>query len=371
MNNTPQKSSQAWPDKFELLDGFRGIAASGVVLHHLNVADIGHYCVMMFFVISGYCITASAVSGSRKGTTTRSFIHNRIRRIYPPYLLAVAFFATTRLVRFLVTGEPWTPSLTTWLQNLTLTQWFTLALHPMAEAPQNPALFVAAFWSLNYEIQFYLVMAVGLSLARYRSVPLVQFVGALTLIAMVINLGWPALAVRGIFIEYWAHFGLGAGLYFLLCGSARRWSGIALVLLFAFVIWQLLEMQGAQCAQQQRVFSEYAVSVGAVLMLLLLRPYDAVVARTWFWRPISAIGTISYSLYLVHQFNLTAVAKVASRMLPPTISVSANLWLQFALHLLVAAVFWAFCERPFQRTSKSSPHHRSPSTIPQTAARRP
>lgn len=92
-------SPQPWSDKYELLDGFRGIATSGVVLHHLHIADIGHYCVMMFFVISGYCITASAVSGLRKGTTTSTFIYNRIRRIYPPYLLAVALFATTRVVR--------------------------------------------------------------------------------------------------------------------------------------------------------------------------------------------------------------------------------------------------------------------------------
>jgi len=373
MSETPQKSSQPWPEKYELLDGFRGIAASGVVLHHLHVADIGHYCVMMFFVISGYCITASAISGIRKGTTTRNFIYNRIRRIYPPYLLAVAFFAATRLVRFLITGEAWAPPLTAWLQNLTLTQWLTLVLHPVADAPQNPALFVTAFWSLNYEIQFYLVVAVGLALARYRRVPLVQFVGALTLMAMVLNLGWPALAVRGFFIEYWAHFGLGAGLYFLLCGGSRRWAtaSVALVLLLGFVIWRSLEMQSDQFVESQRVFGEYVVSIGTVLTLLLLRPYDAVLARKWLWRPIAAIGTISYSLYLVHQFNLTAVAKVASLMIPSTISVPANLGLQFFLHLLVATVFWICCERPFQRSSKVAPLPQVPDANSLSAVRRP
>jgi peptidoglycan/LPS O-acetylase OafA/YrhL len=243
----------------------------------------------------------------------------------------------------------------------------------MADAPQNPTLFVTAFWSLNYEIQFYLVIAVGLALARYRRVPLVQVVGALTLMAMVLNLGWPALAVRGFFIEYWAHFGLGAGLYFLLCGGSRRWAtaSVALVLLLSFVIWRSLEIQTHQFVESQRVFGEYVVSIGTVLTLLLLRPYDLVLARQWLWRPIAAIGTISYSLYLVHQFNLTAVAKVASLMIPSTISVPANLGLQFFLHLLVATVFWICCERPFQRSSKVAPLPQVPDANSLSAVRRP
>lgn len=360
MSEIPRQPSQPWPDKYEMLDGFRGIAASGVVLHHLNVADIGHYCVMMFFVISGYCITASAISGTRKGMSTRQFIYNRIRRIYPPYLLAVAFFAATRMVRFYVTGETWAPTLTMWLQNFTLTQWCTLVFHPVVEAPQNPALFVAAFWSLAYEIQFYLVMALGLLLVRYRRLPLVQFVGALTLLGMSLNFGWPILALRGIFIEYWGHFGLGSCLYFLLCAGERRWSPTAqavLVGLLMLVSWLSLDRQGELASGFLRVYLEYGVSVGTVLMLVLLRPYDSVLVRFGLWRPISAVGTISYSLYLVHQFNLTVVAKTANLMLPPTSASSANLALQFFLHLLLATIFWACCERPFQkRSGASSPH---------------
>ena len=371
MGNAANDLSKPWPEKFELLDGFRGIAASGVLLHHLNVADIGHYCVMVFFVISGYCITSSAMSGVRQGTTTQRFIYNRIRRIYPPYLLAVAFFAATRLARFLVTGEPWTASLTTWIQNLTLTQWLTLTVHPMLEAPQNPTLFVAAFWSLNYEIQFYLVMAVGLGLARRGRAGFIQLIAALTLIGIALNLGWPGLAVRGVFIEYWAHFGLGAAMYFLLCGRGRqwtledrRWISLLIALLLIFFIWRLRDMPGAHFAQLRHVLERYAISGAAVLSLLILRPYDAIVARHWLWRPVSAVGTISYSLYLVHQFNLTAVAKVAAELLPPSISVTANLILQIGLHLLIAASFWACCERPFQRTSKNSKGHHIPNAKP-------
>jgi peptidoglycan/LPS O-acetylase OafA/YrhL len=55
-----------------LLDDLRGVAALLVVLNHLKVVSgsVGHFAVMVFFVISGYCIRprpkaeAAAVSAS-------------------------------------------------------------------------------------------------------------------------------------------------------------------------------------------------------------------------------------------------------------------------------------------------------------------
>jgi hypothetical protein len=73
----------AWPSRYELLDGLRGLAALAVVLHHLRVFDGGHFAVMVFFVISGYCITASAESCRRNGLGFGQFMARRIKRIYP------------------------------------------------------------------------------------------------------------------------------------------------------------------------------------------------------------------------------------------------------------------------------------------------
>src|ERR1700742_3376069 len=92
----------AWPARYELLDGVRGVAALTVVLHHIGVGQsvqIGHFAVMIFFVISGYCITASVESCRRSSGGFRQFMLKRVRRIYPPYILAIAFFALTRWVK--------------------------------------------------------------------------------------------------------------------------------------------------------------------------------------------------------------------------------------------------------------------------------
>src|SRR5262249_51772589 len=152
-----------------------------------------------------------------------TFMWRRLRRIYPPYFFALLFYALTRAVKAASGGNndlarPWLD----WVQNLTLTQWLSLPLHPVADAPQNPTLLVAAFWSLNYEEQFYLVMAGALILAlRYRvSMPLL--IAVLAGIGLAWNCAVPGEWITGFFLEYWVHFALGALLFQALCLAPGR-----------------------------------------------------------------------------------------------------------------------------------------------------
>jgi len=165
----------AWSERYRMLDAWRGIAATMVVIHHVAGIPIGHDAVMLFFVISGYCISASAEVCLTKELAFRTFMWRRVRRIFPPYLLALAFFVATRLLK-LAMGGPNDLARTPveWVQNLTLTQWLTLLFRPTPLAEENPTNFVAAFWSLNYEEQFYLVVALAIlpAFARFRTVTL-------------------------------------------------------------------------------------------------------------------------------------------------------------------------------------------------------
>jgi peptidoglycan/LPS O-acetylase OafA/YrhL len=65
------------------------------------------------------------------------------------------------------------------------------------------------------------------------------------------------------------------------------------------------------------------------------------------WRPIAALGTISYSLYLIHQFNLTLVASIAQRVLPAWTPHLVTVAVMVGLHVALATLFWYLCERPF------------------------
>src|SRR5580704_14100421 len=96
-----------WEARYAMVDAWRGLAALGVVCYHLGFEsgtdfDLGHACVMVFFVISGYCIAASTESCRRNQVGPGRYMWRRVRRIYPPYFFAICFFAATRLLKMRV-----------------------------------------------------------------------------------------------------------------------------------------------------------------------------------------------------------------------------------------------------------------------------
>jgi peptidoglycan/LPS O-acetylase OafA/YrhL len=361
--NARSVTVNAWPSRYELLDGLRGLAALVVVLHHLGVYYDGHFAVMVFFVISGYCITASAESCRRSGLGFREFMARRIKRIYPPYLLAILFFSATRVVKAAM-GEHndlHRPALD-WVQNLTLTQWVSNLFHPISWPGDNPHLFVPAFWSLNYEEQFYLVIAIGLVFATTKRIPLIVPVAALAAVGLAWNWCIPGNWICGLFIEYWPHFALGSCLYFVLCvftDRRSRWIFIGAVLLLGLTCAGRVLPWTANTTADLRSMIELAFLSAVTLSLFFLRPLSPRISGLIVWRPIAALGTISYSLYLIHQFNLTLVAGIAHRVLPMGAPHFLTIMTMVGLHLALATSFWYFCERPFL-SRKSIPSHFKP-----------
>lgn len=352
-----QQRPRAYPFRYDIIDGVRGLAALAVVLHHLRVVEAGAYAVIVFFVISGYCIAAATESSRQRGLAFASFMARRLRRIYPPYFLAVVFFVLTRLAKAAATGRnelalPWT----SWLQTFTLTQWVTLPFHPVQYAQQNPQLIVAAFWSLNYEEQFYLVMALALVLAVGRGLKVIWLVLALGAIGLSWNFIWPDGWITGFFLEYWGEFALGALLFYVLCVYPSRAARTAFVVsasvLAAYCIHRLLPWHGSP-PPPGRAYGELATAAGFALVLFFLRPLSAWIARQWMWKPFAALGAVSYSLYLVHQFNLKLVEWTAGHIAghaPDCVRLSAMV----VTHLAIAGAFWYLCEKPFLNQKASS-----------------
>ncbi len=118
--------------RLQSIDALRGAAALAVVFYHvvglkpeaatfaaasrwrwlslpfLHTLSFGYTAVFLFFVISGFCIHLQWVRGSVKDAETRidfaAFWKRRLRRLYPPYLIALALYLTisawTSEVRF-------------------------------------------------------------------------------------------------------------------------------------------------------------------------------------------------------------------------------------------------------------------------------
>ena len=113
---TPTNSLE--PARLRSIDALRGIAAMGVVVYHCIgigpylqsrfflvrypvqliqlTSSFGYIGVFLFFVISGFCIHLQWARAQASGVTPTihfgSFWKRRIRRLYPPYIIALALY---------------------------------------------------------------------------------------------------------------------------------------------------------------------------------------------------------------------------------------------------------------------------------------
>jgi peptidoglycan/LPS O-acetylase OafA/YrhL len=335
-----------YAERYDMLDGWRGVAALAVVLCHVAHVDTGFYAVLLFFVISGYCITAASEACRRKGLGFGQFMWRRVRRIYPPYLLSMAFFAATRVVRSMHGDGAFHRSAIEWIQNLTLTQWFTLVGHPMPYASDNPTLFVDTSWSLCYEEQFYLIVALAMLLSYFAS-------RRLTVALMLVGLAWnihSPRAVDGFFLDYWPHFAIGAIVFYRLCRMTRpMWRRItdtlfsASLIAFAVLAWRQPDMTPAA----RPFYSELFVTVAFALTLIGIRPLSGSFKNSPLGRVMTFLGLISYSLYLIHQFNMHLIHAIATAIVWHNAPHAVLIAVEVCGHVVLATLFWRFCERPF------------------------
>jgi peptidoglycan/LPS O-acetylase OafA/YrhL len=313
--------------KYRSLDLWRGVACLAVLANHgvfkandhegvssfLDTVGMGlaNICarlwigVPIFFVISGYCIAATADSNQRRKQSLKDYFYRRFRRIYPPYwiLLGAIFIIYVLLDRVLISGiltsthsfmAPWWFSPSQWFGNLTLTE--TWRYHVIGG---DKGLWMGHAWTLCYEEQFYLVMGLLLLLSPRR-----LFVGAaaVTGLTLVTAYGCKELniPIEGFFFDgSWILFAIGILVYYRInyaTFAQGRWLN---VLLFSGMIYALkdpAELLEIGKNEAQTLF--VAFSFG--LLISLLHSRDNWISSTRMARPLMFCGTLCYSLYLVH-----------------------------------------------------------------------
>jgi peptidoglycan/LPS O-acetylase OafA/YrhL len=312
--------------RYASLDLWRGVACLFVLLHHATMyahfgsetADAGSALagevvavtsvlwlgVPLFFVISGYCISATADATRRRGHPLTTYFIRRFRRIYPPYwaALVVLVVLTGVVDRFLAPGLwsddyfgiPQPDSLTVWqwLGNLTLTEKWRW--HLVGGPPQ---LFHGLSWSLCYEEQFYAVVGLLLALAARRF-----FLGAAvaTVLTMSISFLVPWTKTHGFFFDgHWLGFAAGILVYYRVnyAGRLGGWAITGLLLAGVLIYgWYFFPVRSPHANLGEANF----VSLAFALLLLLLHPCDGRLAAAPLLRPLIFCGTMCYSLYLIH-----------------------------------------------------------------------
>jgi peptidoglycan/LPS O-acetylase OafA/YrhL len=147
------------------IDGLRALAVIAVIMFHAKIALNGGYVgVDIFFVISGYLITALIVKDLQKGTFTfAAFWERRIRRIIPAMsivVIAVLLAGWCLLLpeEYVALGRS---AMALAVATANIHFWRNTSGY-FANTEEMPLLHT---WSLGVEEQFYLIMPLFLVIA--------------------------------------------------------------------------------------------------------------------------------------------------------------------------------------------------------------
>ncbi|WP_353816086.1 acyltransferase family protein [Agromyces sp. SYSU T00266] len=297
------------------IQALRAIAVCAVVLHHgwPAVAPAGYMGVDVFFVVSGFLITALLLrEHARTGRISlKDFYLRRARRILPAAMAVLV--AVTVLTYLVVPRVEWRSYFREVIASaLYFENWL------LASDSQDPARGdlastpVQHFWSLSVEEQFYLawplliIVAIGFAARRARDPrrALLVVLGAATVASFAWNVVLTVqdhnLAYFSTFTRVW-EFGVGGILAILVpvvapgrerLRAAAGWLGIALI---AVPILTFRTPEG---------FPGLVVLVpvaGALAVIWAGMPDTAwSPARATGLAPVQWTGDISYSLYLWH-----------------------------------------------------------------------
>ena len=306
--------------RLDTLDFWRGFACLIVVVYHsvfqpataeaewiVHVASKMWVGVPLFFVISGYCITASADLSRRTPQGPGSFFARRLRRIYPPCLVVLGL---TAAIAALVDGLLWPGSLSKhagllrpwwidgwqWLGNATLTE--SWRYHVIGN-PQR-TYYLGHYWTLCYEEQFYIVAGAMIAFApRYFFHLAVLTTGVVGVVAAMA--GPYAPQVDGYFFDgSWLLFAVGILVYWI-SNFGSRAARIAAVLTLASTFIVLTYFGFLALNDSPKSVRQQLLVAAAFGTWLLTAPHlDRKLATAGFAKPLAKLGRMSFSLYLVH-----------------------------------------------------------------------
>ena len=286
------------PNYLPELDGVRGLAILWVVLYHCSPRLVGtfvHYAslwgwagVILFFCLSGFLITSILLTTRDKPKYFHNFHARRALRIWPVYLLVLAF---------VYLNAPWFIGPSVWDAVRTAPWWaYLLFLQNLFHLALPPAL--GPTWALAIEEQYYFVWA-----------PLVRWVRAPLMLTLAL--------VFALIVSPWLRLGHHAWLtptHTLIHLDGIAWGSLLAIgihtLRWSRRLWLGLGLGGfvagiaaAATIAGGTAFLDSALAVGFAGLVL------ALIASTGSRNPLNALlrsgplafyGRISYGLYMTH-----------------------------------------------------------------------
>ena len=289
------------------IDGLRAIAVAAVLIYHLAPQRLpgGVIAVDMFFVISGFLISAMLVRELETGRfSLASFYARRIRRIVPALFAMLAIVAVAAY-QLLLPSE-----LAEFGRRLLSSATFTANMYFQSQsgyfAPDAQANVLLHIWTLAIEVQFYLlypVLVVGLFALPRKASSLLPVILALLLVSLAISQVLahldPPAAYYGLPSRFW-QFMIGALTALLPCvlRPARLSTELGAALGLAMLAVSLALFSPALPLPGLLALLP---ATGTALVLYWGRhDIETLTARLLSIWPAKWLGRISYSVYLWH-----------------------------------------------------------------------
>jgi peptidoglycan/LPS O-acetylase OafA/YrhL len=353
MQPTLIKSIQVWNPQYKSLDHWRGIAVLWVLLFHgfgttykislhpivetiKAIAAPGWLGVHFFFVISGYCISASVYRLNQKQEGASVFLKQRFWRLVPTYWLALLFTVGLNLISMPFNKVPLDTVLPSswqiWISNILLIQPYLGA-----------ASYVVVYWTLVVEIGFYLITAGLMVVCDQVGLKPALMLGLF--LGIVSALLPPSFKVIGA-IGLWCEFLCGVLLFGALLAKAQNRVFQHRFMLLLIVLLGMLGVWVDQTLQTKDVWFSALFAIA----LYLLYPLDRKIASFKWLKWLQVAGLMSYSLYLLHVPIQGRIINLGSRFIHPE-SISFLLLQMLGWGAAIAASYWFYrtVEKPLNQ----------------------
>jgi peptidoglycan/LPS O-acetylase OafA/YrhL len=324
-------------DRVLELDALRGLAAFAVLLFHYTTHytyryspsyptafhfPLGMYGVELFFIISGFVIFMTL----EKTEKPMDFVVSRFSRLFPGYWVSIVLnFITVKI--FLLKVPAWcNPTARDALVNLTMLQeWF------------GAKQVAGVYWTLTLELSFYcLIFGVFI----LRKLKYIEALGALWLFLMVLNYQYlwrvhlhaPQILVVSKLLLF-GHLFFAGILFYKLKVQGNTWYRhvfIGLCLVIHFML-----------RNEMRDTPDSFICTAIFFFIFYLFSFNLL---EWIvQKPLVYLGTVSYSLYLIHE-------NIGYLIINRLYAMHANPWVCFFVPmvcaLLIATIITYGVEKP-------------------------
>lgn len=357
-----QESRSTGAGRWSELDGLRCLAVFGVLANHFAANALpgpwGHWGVWGFFVLSGFLITHGLLEARERIAARRSspgrelgrFFLRRALRLWPLYYLVVAGATLCRI-------KP----------DFDMLSWNLLfgSNYYVVDQAGWPGLF-SHFWSLSVEQQFYLFWPFVVLFAPTRCV-------AASMMAIMFAAPAFRAAEFAMLMQQGRHLTTPPAVLLPMCADALALGGllawtrrvsptrlqslapsagtISLLLLGGLAVLDRMGWGRFSGPWSTGLEGTLLAIASALLLLHCVDGPDSKLRRFLRLRPLVYIGTISYGVYILHNFMHRLAPGLLRRVYGQNYfdSELAHVTYMVALSLLVAALSWHLFEKPIQR----------------------